>query len=252
MSKLSVQLYSVRDAFAQDPTGTLGRLAELGFTQVEPYGVRENLAVLRTALPAYGLTAPTAHAQLLDRHTDRHAVFAAAAELGIGIVIDPLVPPDRWRDPADIAATADALNDAAEVAAEHGVVAGYHNHYWELESRIGDRTALEVLADRLDPAVVLEVDTYWATAGGAEAPALLHRLGDRVRAIHVKDGHLATDGSGQVPAGQGRVPVREVLAAAPQALRVVEFDHFAGDIFAGLAASLAFLRDAEQPEEVSR
>ena len=242
MSQLSVQLYSVRDAFAHDPTGTLERLAGLGFTQVEPYGVRENLDVLREALPALHLTAPTAHAQLLDPLIDQPAVFAAAAELGIGIVIDPLVAADRWQDPADIAATATALNDAAKVAAAHGITVGYHNHFWELQSRIADRTAFEVLAEQLDPAVVLEVDTYWATAGGAEAPALLRRLGDRVRALHVKDGDLATDGSGQVPAGQGRVPVLEVLAAAPQALRVVEFDRYAGDIFTALGASLSFLQ----------
>jgi sugar phosphate isomerase/epimerase len=252
MSKLSVQLYSVRDAFAHDPAGTLARLAEIGFTQVEPYGIRENVAVLRTALPAHGLTAPTAHAQLLDAQIDQPAVYAAAAELGIGVVIDPLVEAARWQDPADITATATALNDAAKVAAEHGITVGYHNHFWELESRIGDQTAFEVLAGQLDPAVVLEVDTYWATAGGAEAPALLRRLGDRVRAIHVKDGSLATDGSGQVPAGQGRVPVADVLAAAPQALRVVEFDHYDGDIFAGLAASLAFLRDHERSHGANR
>jgi sugar phosphate isomerase/epimerase len=252
MSKLSVQLYSVRDAFAHDPTGTLARLAELGFTQVEPYGVQENLAVLRTALPAHGLTAPTAHAKLLGGQTDQPAVFAAAAELGIGTVIDPLVEASRWQDPADIAATAAALNDTAKVAAGHGITVGYHNHFWELQSRIGDRTAFEVLAGQLDPAVVLEVDTYWATAGGAEAPALLRRLGDRVRAIHVKDGSLATDGSGQVPAGQGRVPLTQILAAAPQALRVVEFDHYDGDIFTGLAASLAFLQDHEQAPGAGR
>jgi sugar phosphate isomerase/epimerase len=244
MSK-SVQLYSVRDAFAHDPAGTLERLAGIGFTQVEPYGVRENLAVLRDALPALGLTAPTAHARLLDPQIDQPAVFAAAAELGISIVIDPMVEAARWQEITDIAATATALNDAAKVAATHGITVGYHNHYWELESRIGDRTAFEELADRLDPAVVLEVDTYWATAGGADAPELLRRLGDRVRAIHVKDGGLATDGSGQVPAGQGRVPITAVLAAAPQALRVVEFDRYDGDIFTALAASLKFLQAEE-------
>ncbi len=252
MRQPSVQLYSVRDAFADNPAQTLTRLAGLGFTQVEPYGVRENVAVLRAALPANGLTAPTAHAALLDLPADQPAVFAAAAELGIGIVIEPMVEPARWHDPTDIAATATALNNAAKVAAAHGVTVGYHNHFWELESRIGDRTALEVLAEQLDPAVVLEVDTYWATAGGADAPALLRRLGDRVRAIHVKDGDLATDGSGQVPAGQGRVPVAEVLAAAPEALRVVEFDHYDADIFAGLAASLAFLRDSEPRDGATR
>jgi sugar phosphate isomerase/epimerase len=242
MSRTSVQLYSVRDAFAADPSDTLRRLAAIGFTRVEPYGVVENADVLRTALAEHGLTAPTAHAQLIG--ADQHAVFAVAAECGIEVVIDPYVGQERWQDPADIAATATALNAAAEVAARHGVRVGYHNHWWELASRIDGRSAFEVLADRLDPAVVLEVDTYWATVGGEDAPALLRRLGGRVHAIHVKDGGLAPDGSGQVPAGQGRVPVAEVLAAAPDALRVVEFDAYDGDVFAGLAASHAFLAGA--------
>lgn len=239
MSELSVQLYSVRDAVAADPDGTLRRLAALGFTRVEPYGVLENAEALRAGLPAHGLTAPTAHARLIG--ADQAAVFATAAELGIGLVIDPLVRPEQWQDPADIAATADALNAAAKVAAEHGVQAGYHNHWWELQARLDGRSAFEVFADQLDPAVALEVDTYWATAGGEDVPALLRRLGDRVRAIHVKDGGLATDASGQVPAGQGRVPIPDVLAAAPDALRVIEFDAYDGDLFEAIAASHAFL-----------
>jgi sugar phosphate isomerase/epimerase len=243
MASRSVQLYSVRQEFAADPAGTLSRLAEIGFTQVEPYGVVENLDTLRTGLPANGLTAPTAHAQLIG--ADQEAVFAAAAELGIAVVIDPLVKPELWQDPADIAATAAAINSAAKLANGHGVRVGYHNHWWELESRIGDRSAFEVFAEQLDPEVVLEVDTYWATAGGEDAPALLRRLGDRVHAIHVKDGGLNTDASGQVPAGSGQVPIPEVLAAAPQALRVIEFDAFDGDIFAAIAASYAYLAAAE-------
>ena len=242
MSTLSVQLYSVRDAFAADQVGTLTRLADIGFTQVEPYGVVENAAFLRTALPDNGLTAPTAHAKLIG--VDQDAVFDAAVACGIGVVIDPFTPPEQWENEADIAAIATALNNAAKKAAEYGVTIGYHNHWWELKNMIGGRTAFEVFADQLDPTLVLEVDTYWATAGGADAPELLRRLGKRVHALHIKDGDLATDASGQVPAGQGRVPVTEVLAAAPNALRVVEFDAYDGDIFEGLAASYAFLTGA--------
>jgi len=244
MSTISVQLYSVRDAFAADPQDTLRRLTEIGFTQVEPYGVVENVEALRTGLPGHGLTAPTAHARLVG--VDQQEVFAAAAACGIGVVIEPAVRAEHWQDAAGVAATAAALNDAAKIAADHGLRAGYHNHWWELESRIDGRSAFEVFADRLDPAVALEVDTYWATAGGEDAPALLRRLGDRVRAIHVKDGGLATDATGQVPAGQGRVPVADVLAAAPGALRVVEFDAFDGDLFAAIAASHAFLTGARR------
>ena len=239
MSMISVQLYSVRDAFAAHPEGTLRQLAQIGFTRVEPYGVVENVAVLSAALPAFGLAAPTAHAKLLG--ADQLAVFRAAAELGIGTVIDPMVNADKWQDAADIEATAAGLNAAAAAAADHGVTVGYHNHWWELQSRIGGRHALEYLADHLDPAVVLEVDAYWATAGGADPAALLGRLGSRVRAVHVKDGDLALDGSGQVPAGGGQVPMATVLAAAPDALRVAEFDRYDGDVFDALAATYGYL-----------
>ena len=49
---------------------------------------------------------------------------------------------------------------------------GYHNHDFELSSLIGGRPALEVLADELDPGVLLEVDTYWAAVGGQDVPGL--------------------------------------------------------------------------------
>lgn len=242
MSTLSVQLYSVREAFAADPAGTLARLADIGFTQVEPYGLAEHAAILRTALPEHGLTAPTAHAKLIG--VDQDAVFTAAVACGVGVVIDPFTPPEQWEDEADIAAIATALNSAAKRGAEHGVTVGYHNHWWEAKNTIGGRTAFEVFVDQLDPELVIEVDTYWAAAGGADAPELLRRLGKRVHALHIKDGDLATDASGQVPAGQGRVPVDDVLAAAPNALRVVEFDAYDGDIFEGLTASHAYLTGA--------
>jgi sugar phosphate isomerase/epimerase len=242
MSVISVQLYSVREAFATDPAGTLARLADIGFTQVEPYGLAENAAALRIGLPDNGLTAPTAHAKLIG--VDQDAVFAAATTCGVGVVIDPFTPPEQWQNAADIAATATALNSAAKRAAEHGITVGYHNHWWELQSSIDGKSAFEVFVDQLDPELVVEVDTYWATAGGADAPDLLRRLGTRVHALHIKDGDLSTDASGQVPAGQGRVPVADVLAAAPDALRVVEFDAYDGDIFDGLAASHAYLTGA--------
>ena len=96
-------------------------------------------------------------------------------------------------------------------------------------------------AEALDEAVVLEVDTYWAYAGGADVPALLRRLGDRVVALHVKDGDGGLDTSTQVPVGSGRLPVWDFLAAAPDALRVVELDDSAGDLVEATAASRRFL-----------
>ncbi|HEX5907987.1 MAG TPA: sugar phosphate isomerase/epimerase [Propionibacteriaceae bacterium] len=239
MSELSVQLYTVRDALAQDFDGTLGKLASFGFTQVEPFALLNFADELRNGLARNGLTAPTTHMHLLDE--DQDAIFALAAELGIQTVIEPYVDPDRWQSEADVSQIASDLNAAATKAADHGVQVGYHNHHFELESKISGVHALEVLADRLEPAVVLEVDTYWAYAGGADVPALLSRLGDRVVALHIKDGDGTLDTSKQVPVGSGVLPVWDFIAAAPEALRVVELDDSQTDLLEAVRASREFL-----------
>ena len=62
--------------------------------------------------------------------------------------------------------------------------------------------------------MLLEIDAYWAATGGADVPALLRRLGDRVIALHLKDGPLNGDKTAQLPLGQGDLPAADVVAAA--------------------------------------
>ena len=168
-------------------------------------------------------------------------VFQTAADLGVGTVIHPYSPPDRWRSRDDLQRLADMLSEAAAVGSVHGVRVGYHNHDWELSTKIDGRSALEVFGDLLDPAVLLQVDAYWAATGGADVPALLRRLGDRVFALHLKDGPLDGDASAQVPLGSGDLPTAEIIAAASGLqFPVLEFDGYAGDIFEGIATSYAY------------
>jgi len=226
---VAVQLYTVRSALATDPEATLGRLADIGFRLVEPFDLLRYRDALRAALPSHGLSARTTHADVLG--PDRDAALDAARELGIATVIQPWVDPERFRTPAAIAELGADLSAAAERAAAFGITLGYHNHHFELETRVDGRHALEVLADELPPSVRLEVDTYWALVGGADVPALLGRLGERVIALHLNDGDGSLETSRQVPLGSGRLPVREILAVAPAALRVIELDDTDGDLF---------------------
>ena len=241
-AELSVQLYTLREAMAADPDRTLGELAELGFRLVEPYGLPQTAESLKPGLDRYGLTAPTAHGKFLE--ADQEAAFSAARDLGIQTLIQPSVDRARWQDAAGVAALAEELNQAATAAAEYGLRVGYHNHHFELESKIDGRHALEVLAEQLDPEVVLQVDTYWAYAGGADVPALLGRLGDRVVALHVKDGDGSLNTKAQTAVGSGTLPVLDFIAAAPDALRVVELDDSEGDRMAAVAASREYLMTA--------
>ncbi|WP_258065619.1 sugar phosphate isomerase/epimerase [Rathayibacter sp. AY1D1] len=236
---LSVQLYSVREPLAADLPATLDRLAAIGFTTVELFGFVDLADAYRAALPASGLRAPSAHARLLGPQGDATVdeILDTAASLGVETVIDPFVDPTRWTTADDVARIADELNALVDSAAARGLVLGYHNHAFEFENRVDGRSAFERLASLLDPRMVLELDTYWAAVGGDDPVEVLGRLGDQVRFLHVKDGPISADTQEQLPAGEGAMDVPAILAAAPQALPVLEFDAYAGDIFEGLESA---------------
>lgn len=262
--EVSVQLYSVREALDTDPQGTLDRLAGFGLRNVEAFGFVGRAGELRAALDAAGLRAPSGHANFLSeqlRFGDQvvdvppfEQVLDEASALGVGILIDPMVGPERWASADDVARTAELLNVAGRKAAERGIRVGYHNHSQEFHHSFDGVSAYETFVAQLDDGIVLELDAYWAQVGGQDVGALVTRLGDRLAALHVKDGRVGADpfrtgefdmaGLGQVPAGQGDVDLDAALtSAAGLELAIVEFDHYDGDIFAGIGESVAYLNE---------
>lgn len=248
---VSLQLYTVRDALRDDLPGTIARIAEAGFDGVEPFRITDLAHDLATSLRRTGLAVPSAHAKLVDDDL-LDAALDAAELLGVTTLIDPRIDPALWQDRDGVRRAADALNAAAERASHRGVRVGYHNHDVELRSRIDGTTALELFAAHLDPRVVLEVDVYWAAYADVDPSALIRRLADRVRFLHVKDAPAAEgrsegidpDIERQVPFGDGALGDQDLLAAATAAEAwVVEFDRYAGDPLAGATRALSTLRD---------
>jgi sugar phosphate isomerase/epimerase len=248
---LALQLYTVRDQLPSGRRAVLQAIRGFGYGAVEPYDVRTDPGALRADIEEAGLAVCSVHAPAMGDDAD--ALLDGAAAVGADTVIVPSVPAERFADPGAIAALARDLNEAAARAAGRGLRFGYHNHAFEM-SPVAGRTGLEALADALDPAVLLEVDTYWAAVGtvspggttppnppGKDVPALLGRLGDRVRYLHVKDGPVTRDDP-MTAVGAGRMPVAEVLAACPSAeWHVVELDRCATDVLTAVRDSLDWL-----------
>lgn len=241
--EISVQLYSVREALATDAQATMRRLVDLGITHAEPFHLLEHRGALVRAREQLPIDFPSAHQSFLG-DVDFPAVLEAARAVGVRYLVDPFWAPEDWTDASRVRALAETMNRRAEAAAAAGIQVGYHNHHFEVASRLEGRTALEVFADALDPRVVLEIDTYWAAVGGADVPALLDALGERVQLVHLKDGDLSEDPAAQLPLGRGAMPLARTLQASSDvAYGVIEFDDYAGDIFEGIATSLTHLHD---------
>ena len=248
----ALQLYTLRDVLPTGRAEVLRRVADFGYGAVEPYDVLTDPEQLRADLDEAGLAVCSVHSNILG--DDGEVLLRGVVAVGGDTVIVPWAEPERFADAEAVAELAAELNLAAAKTADQGLRLGYHNHDFELSSLVGGRPALEVLADALDPAVILEVDTYWAAVGGQDVPALLRRLGDRVRYLHVKDGPIGTrEGDVMVAVGSGRMPVADILAACPSAeWHVVELDRCATDMLTAVGDSLAWLAEHDLAEPVKR
>lgn len=251
---LSVQLFTFRDAYAADPDGTIALLAGLGFQYVEPYGHvapdaplaprLEALHALKRRLDTHGLQVSSRHvAAPFGPHAGTVLDEMDALPTELNVVPGPMLVEgfglESFRSAAGVERFCAAMNDAAARAAARGYRLGYHNHWWEFEPLDDGQTPFDLMLRHLDPAVFFELDVYWALTAGLDVPALLRRLGERVPALHLKDGPGTPELTApHVSLGDGALDYRAVIAAAPHARwHVLELDNAAGDPFEIIARS---------------
>jgi sugar phosphate isomerase/epimerase len=230
--KISIQLFTVRDALAADLEGTLAALAAIGYRRVEHAGfVGRSVTEFKAALDAVDIWASSGHvaipqpfdaaawrASLQDALTLRsryivHPFFGI--NFGTGEVV---------RDGATWTAFAHDLNRAGRMAREVGLRLGYHNHNWEFFRLADDpsRTAYDVLIEETDPRYVhFEMDLFWVTRGARDPVDLLRRLDGRVRQYHVKD--MNQGGSFEDP-GKGLIDFPRIFRAHGVDEYIVERD----------------------------
>lgn len=253
---LSAQLYSVRDALAADRPGTLRRLAEIGYRYVEPFApalwntpAAERTAAaraLRADLDAAGLAVSSLHGAI--GAGSQAALVEECRILGADTVFVPIpllvegFGDDVFTSRAAIAAFARRLNEAARELAAEGITLGYHNHVFEWAELPDGSLGFDVLWELLDAHVAAEVDVYWAAVAGQDPARVLAALGDRVAAVHLKDGPGAPDdpltARPQTPLGTGVLDLADVLRAADHVRwHVAEIDTTDADPFALLAAN---------------
>ena len=122
----------------------------------------------------------------------------------------------------------DELNAASAHAGSRGLRLGYHNHFWEWRALEAGSVAFDELAARLDPAVELELDIYWARTAGRDPSAEIARHGSRVTRLHLKDGPADQPESPMTALGDGAVDLRSAMRAAKHAdFMLVELDQCA-------------------------
>lgn len=220
---IGIQLYSVGDATGRDLEGTLARLSEIGYEEVEFAGFFGRApAALRAALTDAGLRCRSAHYGIdrLERALDEEIAFAGALGLFDMVVAMPRVSDpmtlDAWRWHADF------LSRAGERTKRAGLQIAFHNHNLEFRT-YGGVTALDELIRLTDPSLVkFQLDCGWAASAGVDPVRYLAAYPGRFTSLHVKDiapGSAPNTGMRieAVAVGEGAIDWRPVFRAAGRA-----------------------------------
>jgi sugar phosphate isomerase/epimerase len=244
ISKVGVQLYTVRDALTKDLDGSLARVAAIGYREVELAGYRSHtVAEFKAALDRHGLVAPSTHIAIERIRDELPAVLDEAHMLGHQYVVAPNIADEKsgldgYRRAADV------LNHAGSIARRSGITIGYHNHGTELTPIDGHRP-YDVLLERTEPSLVaMEMDIYWMVTGGGDPLAYFKQYPGRFRMVHVKDMD-ATPKHAMTEVGKGVIDWKGLFEADPAIEHYFVEHDYASEPFASIATSYAYLSKLE-------
>src|SRR5215216_5269373 len=129
LDRIGIQLYTVRNDMEKDFEGTLSRIAEIGYKEVEFAGYfNHSPADVRALLDRLHITAPAAHGPLTMLTDNWQKTIDDAKVMGHEYVLVAYLNDDQRKSIDDYRRHADLFNKAGETARKSGVKLGYHNH----------------------------------------------------------------------------------------------------------------------------
>lgn len=184
---VGVQLYCFRRELAEDFTGTISAVADMGYQGVEfaDYFGR-SAGELRKILDDHGLKACGTHIYLDDMLGDNVAQTVEFNQtLGNKNLIVRWLDEEMVNTPQAFQHTIDLFNQAIENVKPYGMRVGFHNHDSIFLKQDGEYL-WNILADQTPREMILQLDTGNASNTGVDPIALLERNQGRSKTIHIK------------------------------------------------------------------
>jgi sugar phosphate isomerase/epimerase len=193
---VGIQLYMVNADLVKDPAGTLKKIAQIGYSEVEAAGWGAlSAAQFRDLLRDAGLRAPSAHLGFGTQDTGK--LLDDAKTLGAEYVVSSMLPPNGLQDffknvdsmsADDFRRIAAKANEIGQKAKAVGLTYAYHNHNFEFRDLGDGKTGYEILLLETDPSLVkFEADCGWMKVAGKDPIDYITRHPGRFAMLHIKD-----------------------------------------------------------------
>lgn len=194
---VGLQLYTVRDEMAKDTPGTLKKLSDMGYKNLEManyadgkfYGYAPadfkkmvndlgmEIISSHTSVEAAGITLDSAKKMAEDH-----------AALGVKYCVQPWIE-EKDRNVEMYKKMIADWNQVGAVMKDAGIQFGYHNHNFEFKpTEDGLIPYYDIFMKEMDASLItMELDMYWATKAGQDPVEMFNKYPGRFQLFHFKD-----------------------------------------------------------------
>jgi sugar phosphate isomerase/epimerase len=243
-----VQLYSVRTEMLADATGTLKKLAALGYKELESarsekgnyYGLSPK--EVKKVCSDLGLTMRSGHVHI-DENFQRS--IDEASEVGQEYLICSTMPTEG-QTVDNYKKVAYAFTQAGEKCKANKIKFGYHNHEYEFDQENG-QVLYDVLLNNTSASLVhMELDLGWVFYAGKDPLDYFNRFPGRFPLWHLKDMDMQKKHSTEF--GKGGLKIAEMLKNSKQSgmkYFFVEQEEYASSALESLQEDIVYLKKLE-------
>ncbi|MFY0591079.1 MAG: sugar phosphate isomerase/epimerase [Roseivirga sp.] len=228
--KMGLQLFTIRDAMAKDPLGSLKQAKMMGYEDFETYGYDPETnqyygfdsKVFKELLDDLDLGTSSGHydfSNYFGKPTDQmmryvdHCIIGADA-IGQDYITWPWLHPD-FRSIENYKKLAGLLNVIGEHVDKAGLGFAYHNHDFEFIDHNGEQ-GYEIIFNQTDSSLVkFQLDMYWVVHSSKLSPIeLVQKQPDRFVMWHIKDMDKVTRDYSEL--GNGSIDYEKMLSEIDQ------------------------------------
>jgi len=245
VKNVGVQLYSVRKEMLADAKGTLKKLADLGYKELESarsdkgsfYGLSPK--EMKKTCDNLGLNMRSGHIHI-DANFQKS--LDEAKEAGQEYLICSTMPTEG-QTVDNYKKVAEAFNKSGEACNKLDIKFGYHNHDYEFENENGQILYDVLLANTDSKLVHMELDLGWVVASGKDPLDYFKRFPGRFPLWHLKDMDLQKKHSTEF--GKGGVKILELLKNGEQSgmkYFFVEQEEYTSSALESLKEDISYLQ----------
>ena len=193
---VGIQLYTIRDAMAADVRGTLKKVSDMGYKNLELAGYSNgkfygfSAADFNKIVGDLGMVNLSSHSAVESKGITIESAKLMAdahAALGVKFCVQPWVN-DEDRTIEKYKKMIGDWNKVGKIMKEVGIQFGYHNHNFEFKKVDGLVPYYDVFMKEMDKDLItMELDLFWASKAGQDPIAMFKKYPGRFQLIHFKD-----------------------------------------------------------------